>query len=128
MAPQSPEVLPILGRCTSWIRLARRPCCTASPDSRTGNFPGQVWFGTRPGTSNGTTLYGGASDFGTVYKLDTSGTEAVLHSFTGHPDGRLPYAGLLRDLAGNLYGTTSQGGASRYGTGSSWIRPASSRY
>src|SRR5207245_1590063 len=81
-----------------------------------GKFPWAGLVRDAAGNFYGTTLYGGASDFGTVYKLDTSGTETVLHSFTGHPDGRLPYAGLLRDAAGNLYSTASQGGASRYGT------------
>jgi uncharacterized repeat protein (TIGR03803 family) len=39
-------------------------------------------------------------------------TFTVLHSFAGPPtDGRGPFAGLLRDTAGNLYGTTVYGGA-----------------
>jgi uncharacterized repeat protein (TIGR03803 family) len=64
------------------------------------------------GNLYGTTYYGGTSNFGTVFKLDTTGEETVLHSFTGVPDGRYPYAGLVRDAAGNLYGTTYYGGAS----------------
>jgi uncharacterized repeat protein (TIGR03803 family) len=47
---------------------------------------------------------------GTVFKLDTTGKETVLHSFTGKADGAYPDAGLVRDAAGNLYGTTSSGG------------------
>jgi uncharacterized repeat protein (TIGR03803 family) len=35
----------------------------------------------------------------------------VLHSFTGGKDGNGPFAGLVRDAAGNFYGTTSLGGA-----------------
>jgi uncharacterized repeat protein (TIGR03803 family) len=35
---------------------------------------------------------------------------AILHSFTGLTDGGVPYDGLIRDSAGNLYGTTYQGG------------------
>jgi uncharacterized repeat protein (TIGR03803 family) len=62
------------------------------------------------GNLYGTTALGGASGEGVVFKLSPSGTETVLHSFTG-PDGAHPGASLLRDAAGNLYGTTSVGGA-----------------
>ena len=43
-------------------------------------------------------------------------TYTVLHVFSGRPDGALPYAGLIRDSAGNFYGTTSGGGAFNFGT------------
>jgi len=49
-------------------------------------------------------------------QADPSGHETVLHSFTNSPDGAGPYANLVRDKAGNLYGTTEEGGASGYGT------------
>jgi len=62
------------------------------------------------GNLYGTTGEGGSSDFGVVFKLDTNGTETVLHSFSGS-DGKIPYGTLVRDKAGNLYGTTYQGGA-----------------
>jgi uncharacterized repeat protein (TIGR03803 family) len=39
----------------------------------------------------------------------------VLHSFTGGADGGYPYAGVIRDSAGNLYGTTISGGAANKG-------------
>ncbi len=62
------------------------------------------------GNFYGTTSQGGASNDGTVFKLTPSGTETVLHSFTDGSDGGFPLAGLITDAAGNLYGTTSQGG------------------
>jgi uncharacterized repeat protein (TIGR03803 family) len=47
----------------------------------------------------------------------TAQTYSLLHSFTGFPkDGRWPYAGLIRDAAGNFYGTTRFGGARGGGT------------
>src|SRR5207244_7400797 len=42
-------------------------------------------------------------------------TFTVLYTFTGGVDGAFPQAGLVRDKAGNLYGTTVQGGSSRDG-------------
>ncbi|MGB9232941.1 MAG: choice-of-anchor tandem repeat GloVer-containing protein [Terriglobales bacterium] len=69
------------------------------------------------GNLYGTTYGGGASNDGTVFKLDTAtGAETVLHSFTGSPDGSSPESGgLTRDAKGNLYGATKQGGANGYG-------------
>lgn len=51
---------------------------------------------------------------GVVFKVDTTGTETVLHSFTGIPDGALPLASLVMDAAGDLYGTTLEGGSSGF--------------
>jgi uncharacterized repeat protein (TIGR03803 family) len=45
-----------------------------------------------------------------VFKLSPSGTETVLYTFTGGIDGGGPFAGLIADSAGNLYGTTVSGG------------------
>ncbi|MEJ0047628.1 MAG: choice-of-anchor tandem repeat GloVer-containing protein [Rhodospirillales bacterium] len=45
----------------------------------------------------------------------TEASYRVLYSFTGGADGGTPRAGLLRDSAGNLYGTTLDGGAHRHG-------------
>jgi uncharacterized repeat protein (TIGR03803 family) len=47
---------------------------------------------------------------GVVFRLDTTGKETVLYTFTGGADGGLPAAGVIRDAAGNLYGTTQNGG------------------
>jgi uncharacterized repeat protein (TIGR03803 family) len=66
----------------------------------------------RAGNLYGTTLYGGASDNGTVFELDKTGKETVLYSFTGGSDGASPWAGLVLDAAGNLYGTAQGGGSS----------------
>jgi uncharacterized repeat protein (TIGR03803 family) len=63
----------------------------------------------------GTTQSGGTSNAGVVYKLDTNGSETVLYTFTGGADGGGPYAGVISDPAGNLYGTTFAGGASGQG-------------
>jgi uncharacterized repeat protein (TIGR03803 family) len=48
--------------------------------------------------------------YGTIFKLDAAGGFIVLHTFTGGAGGADPFAGLVRDSAGNLYGTTYQGG------------------
>jgi uncharacterized repeat protein (TIGR03803 family) len=67
------------------------------------------------GNLYGTTYSGGTSKAGAVYMLSpVSGggwQETVLYSFTGGADGSKPYyAGVILDSAGNLYGTTYQGG------------------
>jgi uncharacterized repeat protein (TIGR03803 family) len=68
------------------------------------------------GNLYGTTAVGGASGFGTVFKVDTTGKETVLYSFSGGADGANPWAGLVWGPARSLYGTTEAGGASGYGT------------
>jgi len=62
------------------------------------------------GNFYGTTQIGGAYGYGTVFKVDASGKETIIHSFTGGADGGYPYGGVIRDSKGNLYGTTYQGG------------------
>jgi len=84
-----------------------------------GAFPaeGDLIFD-QAGNLYGTTEDGGLSegcDFGcgTVFKLSPSGsgwTETILYSFAGGNDGEGPIAGLVFDRAGNLYGTTVDGG------------------
>jgi uncharacterized repeat protein (TIGR03803 family) len=74
------------------------------------------------GNLYGTTSAGGANGNGTVFELIapkiTGGawTKAVLYSFGTGTDGATPFGGVIFDSAGNLYGTTSAGGAYGYGT------------
>ena len=70
------------------------------------------------GNMYGTTILGG-SGVGVVYEMTLSGgqwTEQPIYTFAGSPDGATPYAGVIFDTAGNLYGTTTAGGASGNGT------------
>ena len=65
------------------------------------------------GNLYGTTQLGGAHGVGVVFKLTPSQngwTETVLYTFTGGTDGRVPLGGVVFDEAGNIYGTTSEGG------------------
>jgi uncharacterized repeat protein (TIGR03803 family) len=67
----------------------------------------------RDATGNlyGVTFAGGETGGGTVYRVvDTTGHETVLYSFTCGSDGCEPNSVLLEDAAGNLYGTTQEGG------------------
>jgi uncharacterized repeat protein (TIGR03803 family) len=69
------------------------------------------------GNLYGTTYDGGGADWGVVFKLPRNGNWTLGHGFHGgRSDGRNPQAGLVRDAAGNLYGTTSTGGAFNAGT------------
>jgi uncharacterized repeat protein (TIGR03803 family) len=74
------------------------------------------------GNLYGTTNMGGAIGYGTVFELTPaaggSWTETILYSFrslSGGVDGFSPVAGLVRDTAGNLYGTTTTGGTHQGG-------------
>jgi uncharacterized repeat protein (TIGR03803 family) len=62
------------------------------------------------GALYGTTTAGGNGGAGVVFKLDPRGKETVLHAFTGQADGATPFAGVIRDEAGNLYGAAGNFG------------------
>ena len=65
----------------------------------------------------GTTYQAGASNVGTVFKVTMAGVLTTLYSFTvSLTDGTHPYAALVQASNGLLYGSTSSGGASGYGT------------
>jgi uncharacterized repeat protein (TIGR03803 family) len=73
------------------------------------------------GNLYGTTFVGGAYNYGTVFEVSPKAgggwTEKVLHSFINNgKDGDGPFAGVVLDAAGNLYGTTVGGGADGNGT------------
>lgn len=89
-----------------------------TPDGADGFNPyGAPVVRDKAGNLYGTTYQGGAFGNGTVFKIDPSGTETVLHSFiVDGIDGYLPNAGLVLDAAGNLYGTTYAGGEFGLGT------------
>ncbi|MGC9237993.1 MAG: choice-of-anchor tandem repeat GloVer-containing protein, partial [Thiomonas sp.] len=81
-----------------------------------GNTPYAGLVMDASGNLYGTTVVGGTNNTGTVFKITPAGAESVLHSFGAGTDGNTPYAGLVMDASGNLYGTTSSGGANGYGT------------
>ena len=67
------------------------------------------------GNFYGTTYRGGAADFGTVFRLTTSGTLTTLVSFN-NTNGALPFGTLTQAGDGNLYGATLRGGSNDFGT------------
>lgn len=86
---------------------------------------------TSTNTYYGTSIYGGTSGTGTIFKAVVSGSTAtvtVVHSFTGGAaDGQYAYAGLIKASDGLLYGTTLYGGANNQGIVYSFD-PASSTF
>lgn len=75
-----------------------------------GTFPSAGLLRDAAGNLYGTTIEGGQQYRGVVFKIDPAGNETVLHSFQPQPDGQNPWSALVRDSAGNLYGTTVAGG------------------
>jgi len=68
------------------------------------------------GNLYGTTEQGGTNNDGTMFRIATNGTLTTLYSFSGGSDGAGPYAALVQDRDGALYGTAIGGGSSRSGT------------
>jgi uncharacterized repeat protein (TIGR03803 family) len=83
-----------------------------------GNYPTAPVIQATDSNFYGTTNLGGTNTSGTVFKMTPTGTFTTLYSFCSQQscaDGEYPNAGLLQASDGNLYGTTSDGGA--HGTG-----------
>jgi uncharacterized repeat protein (TIGR03803 family) len=78
----------------------------------------------KSGNLYGTTELGGGTGCsgegcGTVFKITPKGKESVLYAFCAQQnciDGAEPFARLLLDKVGNLYGTTVDGGSTGHGT------------
>jgi uncharacterized repeat protein (TIGR03803 family) len=113
----------------SWLLATAVPVFAASKEKvlhdfgngQDGDWPyaGLIFDGA--GNLYGTTTEGGAYGDGTVFQLMPGGdgrwTERILHNFQNNgKDGYWPFAGLVFDAAGNLYGTTTKGGAFNFGT------------
>lgn len=84
---------------SDWVTVANPDGLTSDAE---GNFYGTTYFG--------------SVDGGTVFKLDPAHNLTVLHGFSSSGDGANPSSGVIRDQAGNLFGTTSQGGSRGAGT------------
>ena len=67
------------------------------------------------GNLYGATTYGGIAGAGTIFKVDPTGKETVLYTFEHPGDAAYPQGGLIRDKAGNLYGTATAGGKDDFG-------------
>jgi uncharacterized repeat protein (TIGR03803 family) len=68
------------------------------------------------GNFYGTTVSGGASGGGTIFRITPSGTASVLHSFTTSSEGGFSTSAVVQGSDGNLYGTTRSGGPAGGGT------------
>src|SRR4051812_36899824 len=94
--------VPALATIASFLNDGLTPYGSLTPDGN-GN-----WYGT---TSDG----GTAGGYGSVFKIAADGTYSTVAAFD-YTNGARPYAGVTLDTAGNLYGTTAQGGAFGLGT------------
>jgi uncharacterized repeat protein (TIGR03803 family) len=98
-----------------WTETPLWSFCAAGGFCPDGMYPVAKLTMDSAGNLYGTTVQGGAYEYGTVFELTPgSGSlwnETVLYSFTdSENDGRNPSAGVTLDSAGNLYGTTKYGG------------------
>jgi uncharacterized repeat protein (TIGR03803 family) len=106
------------GTLTTLYSFCSQTNCTDGADPSAGLIEGS------DGNFYGTTPSGGEhSAMGTVFRITPNGTLATLYSFCTRPacsDGAQPYAGLVQDLDGSLYGTTEFGGVTAQGINQGW--------
>jgi uncharacterized repeat protein (TIGR03803 family) len=105
-----------------WTQQVLYSFCSAAKCAD-GNNPVDRLIFDASGNLYGTADLGGSANAGVVYELKPgqggTWTESVLYNFcsvSGCTDGEEPWAGLVFDAAGNLYGTTKTGGAYGHGT------------
>lgn len=106
------------GTLTAVYSFCSQPNCTDGIDPYAGLVQATN------GKLYGTTAFGGTNcvsddGCGTIFVITLSGTLTALYSFcsqTNCSDGKYPYAGLVQAANGDLYGTTSGGGADAAGT------------
>jgi uncharacterized repeat protein (TIGR03803 family) len=109
---------------TAWTETVLYRFC-AHRDCGDGSIPEAGLIADAAGALYGATVSGGSacaayprSGCGTVFKLtppvagEEAWTETVLHRFAGGPDGANPFASLIADKSGVLYGATPYGGNS----------------
>jgi uncharacterized repeat protein (TIGR03803 family) len=128
-----------------WLTLAVSTLCWGSDtvlysfDGPTGAMPYGGLTSDSAGNLYGTTKFGGASQIcaggcGVVFQLAVNAaggyTESVLYNFQGSDDGGLPTGTLIRDAAGNLFGTATCGGLANCpgGNGVVWELSANNTY
>jgi uncharacterized repeat protein (TIGR03803 family) len=80
------------------------------PGDNDGAYPYAGLVQGSDGYFYGTTSSGGTNDYGSVFRISSSGALTSLYSFTGGDDGWYPYGGLVQGSDGYFYGTTEYGG------------------
>ena len=112
-ARESGDVFELIYSNGRWTRKVLYTFCPAA-HCNDGDWPETGLIFDAAGNAYGTTYYGGVHGYGAVFELILNKgkwTEKVLHSLNyDGKDGVNPYASLILDSAGNLYGTTEQGG------------------
>ncbi|HEV3143235.1 MAG TPA: choice-of-anchor tandem repeat GloVer-containing protein, partial [Gemmataceae bacterium] len=112
-----------LGTVFEWVKSSGTITVLGSfAGASNGQTPECSLIADSSGNLYGTTLAGGANGFGTVFEwVKSTGTINALASFTA-AQGKNPVAGVLTDSSGNLYGTTTVGGANNFGTVFEWVK------
>jgi uncharacterized repeat protein (TIGR03803 family) len=88
----------------------------ASNDSD-GDYPASGLLKASDGNFYGTTKQGGATLYGTIFRVTTAGVRTTLHVFAlNASEGITPTGPLIQASDGAIYGTTSAGGVSAAGT------------
>jgi uncharacterized repeat protein (TIGR03803 family) len=108
----------LLDRCAWWTVVELTPSGQETvlysfPGGPDGAGPAGITLDSDGNVYGTTAAGGGAVDeagAGVVFELTAAGSYSVLYTFTGGADGGTPFAGVIRDSAGNLYGTTNEGG------------------